>query len=53
MVRDHDNHIQQLGQFPLIVSTIIGKMHLTKLLMDSGSGLNILYVWTYNAMGLP
>ena len=53
MVRDHDILIQQLEQFPLIISMIIGKMRLTKLLMHGGSGLNILYMQTYDAMGLP
>lgn len=50
---NHTNHIQQPGQFSLIVSTIVGTTRLTKVLMDGESGLNVLYVWTYDAMGLP
>jgi hypothetical protein len=34
------------------VDPIIGKTHLSHVLMDSGSGVNLLYAETYNAMGL-
>lgn len=50
---DHASHIQPLGQFPLNISIIISRTRLTKVLMDGGSGLKILYVWTYNALGFP
>ena len=48
--RDHPSHVARLGHYPLIVDPIIRKKHLTKVLMDGGSGLNILYVDTLNAM---
>ena len=32
------------GRYPLVVDPIIRKKRLTKVLMDGGSGLNILYV---------
>ena len=51
--RDHPSHIARLGRFLLIVDPIIGKKHLTMVLMDGGSGLNILYVDTLNAMRIP
>ena len=35
-----------------MVDLIIGMKRLTKVLMDGGSGLNILYVETLNAMGI-
>ena len=41
------------GCYPLIVDPIIRKKHLTKVLMDGGSGLNILYVDTLDAMRIP
>ena len=41
------------GCYPLIVDPIIRKKHLTKVLMDGGSGLNILYVDTLDAMCIP
>jgi hypothetical protein len=34
------------------VDPIIGKTHLSHVLMDSGSGVNLLYAKTYNTMGL-
>ena len=36
-----------------MVSPIVGTTHLTKVLMDGGSGLNILYASTLNKMGIP
>ena len=41
------------GRYPLIVDPIVRKKHLTKELMDGGSGLNILYVDTLDAMHIP
>ncbi|XP_066395961.1 uncharacterized protein [Miscanthus floridulus] len=51
--RDHPSHITRLGCYPLIVDAIVYKKRLTKVLMDRGSGLNILYVDTLNAMRIP
>ena len=51
--RDHPSHVTQLGHYPLIVDPIIHKKRLTKVLMDGGSGLNILYVDTLDAMRIP
>jgi hypothetical protein len=42
----------QLGCFPLIINLIIGKTHLSQVLMDGRSGLNLLYAKTYDTMGL-
>ena len=50
--KDHSDHIPQTGHFPLIVDPIIGKAHLSRVLMDGGSGLNLLYTETYDVMGL-
>jgi hypothetical protein len=36
-----------------MVSPIVGTTHLTKMLMDWGSGLNILYASTFVKMGIP
>jgi hypothetical protein len=36
-----------------MVSPIVGTTHLTKVLMDKGSGLNILYASTLDKMGIP
>jgi hypothetical protein len=39
-------------RYPLIVDPIVGTKRLTKVLMDGGSGLNIMYVETLDAMGI-
>ena len=41
------------GRYLLVVDPIICKKRLTKVLMDGGSGLNILYVDTLDAMRIP
>ena len=46
--KDHSDHIPQPGRFPLVVV----KTRLSCTLMDGGSGLNLLYAETYDAMGL-
>ena len=48
--RDHPSHITRPGCYPLVVDPIVCKKHLNKVLMDRGSGLNILYVDTLDAM---
>ena len=44
--RDHPSHVAKPGRYPLVVHPIVRKKRLTKVLMDGGSGLNILYVDT-------
>ena len=51
--RDHPSHIVRSGRYPLIIDPIGCKKHLTKVLMDEGSGLNILYINTLDAMRIP
>ena len=51
--RDHPSHVVRLGHYPLIVDPIVRKKRLSKVLMDGGSGLNILYVDTLDAMRIP
>ena len=41
-----------MSHFPLIVSPIFGWAHLTKVLMDDGSSLNVLYADTLERMGI-
>jgi hypothetical protein len=50
---DHDDHpdrVPQPGRYPLVVNPIISNMWLTKVLMDRGSVLNIMYAKTLDAM---
>ena len=52
---DQTNHPEsalQLGRYPLMVDPIIGTKRLTKVLMDGGSSLNIMYTETLDAMGI-
>ena len=51
--RDHPSHVMRPGRYPLIIDPIVRKKRLTKVLMDGGNGLNILYVDTLNAMRIP
>ena len=52
-LRDHPSYVARPSHYPLIVDPIIRKKRLTKVLMDRGSGLNILYVDTLDAMRIP
>ena len=51
--RDHPSCVARLGRYPLIVDPIVRKKCLAKVLMDGGSGLNILYIDTLDAMRIP
>jgi hypothetical protein len=43
---DYPHHVPSLGKYPLVVNPIIGDVRLTKVLMDGGSSLNIIYAET-------
>jgi hypothetical protein len=49
---DHPNRIPHPGQYPLVVDPIIGNAQFSKVLMDGGSSLNILYVHTLRLLGI-
>ena len=51
--RDHPSYVTRLRCYPLIVDPIVHKKRLTKVLMDGGSILNILYIDTFDAMRIP
>jgi hypothetical protein len=40
------------GRYPLVVDSIIGNVGLSKVLMDGGSSLNIIYVKTLELLGV-
>ena len=50
--KDHPKYIPRPACFPLIIDPIIDKTSLSCILMDSGSGLNLLYAEMYDTMGL-
>jgi hypothetical protein len=49
---DHPNHIPNPVQYPLVVDPVIGNSRFSKVLMDGGSSLNILYAHTLRLMGI-
>jgi hypothetical protein len=52
---DRSNHLDivpKLGRYPLIVSLIVKDVKLNQVLIDGGSSLNILFLKTFNQMGL-
>jgi len=50
---DHPDRVPRLGRYTLVVSPIVGTTCLTEVLMDGGSGLNILYASTLDRIGIP
>jgi hypothetical protein len=44
------NHITNPGQYPLDVDPVIGNLQFSKVMMDGGSSLNILYAHTLRLM---
>jgi hypothetical protein len=50
--RDHPHRIPNPRSYPLIINPIIAETCLTMVLMDGGSGLNILYAETLALMGI-
>jgi hypothetical protein len=49
---DHPDFVPSPGRYPLVVDPIIGNVRLSKVLMDGGSGLNIIYAETLKLLGL-
>ena len=50
--RDHPTSIQHEGLAALVLDPIINAHHLTRVLMDGGSGLNLIYQDTVRKMGV-
>jgi hypothetical protein len=49
---DHPNRIPNPGQYPLVVDPVIGNARFSKVLMDGGISLNILYAHTLRMLGI-
>jgi hypothetical protein len=47
---DHPDHVPSPRKYPLIVDPVIGNVMLTKVLMDRGSSLNIIYAETFGLL---
>ena len=49
---DHPDYVLHPGWFSLVVDPIIGNTRFSKVLMDGGSSLNIMYAHTLELMGI-
>ena len=49
---DHPDCVPSLGKYPLVVDPVVGNARLTKVLMDGGSSLNIIYAETLELLGV-
>jgi hypothetical protein len=49
---DHPDCVPSLGRYPLVVDLVIGNAKLSKVLMDGGSSLNIIYAETLGLLGV-
>ena len=49
---DHPDYVPHPGRYPLVVDPIIGNTRFSKVLMDGGSSLNIMYAHTLELMGI-
>jgi hypothetical protein len=49
---DHPDCVLSPGRYPLVVDPVIGNARLTKVLMDGGSSLNIIYAETLGLVGV-
>jgi hypothetical protein len=49
---DHPDFVSSPGRYPLVVDPIISNVRLSKVLMDGGSSLNIIYAETLELLGV-
>jgi hypothetical protein len=49
---DHPDYVPSLERYPLVVDPIIDNVRLSKVLMDGGSSLNIIYAKTLELLGV-
>jgi hypothetical protein len=49
---DHPDYVPSPGRCPLVVDPVIGNARLTKVLMDGGSSLNIIYAEILGLLGI-
>jgi hypothetical protein len=49
---DHPDYVPSPGRYPLVVDPVIGNARLSKVLMNGGSSLNIIYAETLELLGI-
>jgi hypothetical protein len=50
--KDHPAHVSQPGSYPLVVAPLIKSKRFHKVLIDGGSGINVLYASALDDMGI-
>src|SRR5438105_4670588 len=50
---DHPDHVPHPGRYPLVLDPIVRTVKLSRVLIDCGSGLNILFAKTLDDMKIP
>src|SRR5438128_6249761 len=50
---DHPDHVPYPGRYPLVLDPIVRSIKLNRVLIDGGSGLNILFAKTLDDMKIP
>jgi hypothetical protein len=50
---DHPDHVPQPGSYPLVVAPLFKSKRVHKVLMDGGSGINVLYASTLDDISIP
>src|SRR5438128_11309077 len=50
---DHPDHVPHPGRYPLVLDPIVRAVKLNRVLIDGGSGLNILFTKTLDDMKIP
>jgi hypothetical protein len=51
--KDHPDHVPQPESYPLVVAPLFKSKRIHKVLMDGGSGINVLYVSMLDDMSIP
>jgi hypothetical protein len=51
--KDHPDNMPQPGSYPLVVAPLFKYRRIHKVLMDRGSGINVLYASMLDEMGIP
>jgi hypothetical protein len=51
--KDHPDHVPQPGSYPLVLAPLFKSKWIHKVLMDGGSGINMLFASMLDDMGIP
>ena len=51
--RDHPHQVPRLGHYPLVLDAQIGGFKMSRIFMDGGRGINLIFASTLRAMQIP